>query len=193
MKAIVGACRAGDIPGDVVLVISNRPDAPGIEWAREQGIPTRVLSHRDYDDRRAHDEAVVTELRAARVEWVCLAGYMRLLSAFFVQSFPERILNIHPSLLPAFPGLDAQKQAWDYGVRWTGCTVHLVDVELDHGPIVAQEVVSVADCRSAEDLADAILQREHGLYPKALGRLLSEEWVVRDRRLVFVGALTENS
>lgn len=185
MKTIVEACRLGEVPAHVALVISNRPDAAGIDWARDQGLECRVIPHRNFEDREAHDRAVVGELSAGGVEWVCLAGYMRLLSPVFVEAFPERILNIHPSLLPAFPGLHAQQQAWDYGVRWTGCTVHLVDSDLDHGPIVEQMVVPVESRASVEELEGAILDEEHRLYVRALRRLLSEGWGVEGRRVVF--------
>jgi phosphoribosylglycinamide formyltransferase-1 len=185
MKAIVEACRSGEVPAEVVRVISNRQDAAGIAWARDLGLECRVIPHRDYDNRESHDREVVAEMQTAGVEWVCLAGYMRLLSPLFVEAFPNRILNIHPSLLPAFPGLHAQKQAWDHGVRWTGCTVHLVDAELDHGPIVEQHVVPVAPHGALEDLEKAILEQEHQLYVRALQRLLSGGWRLEDRRIVF--------
>ena len=185
MKAIVEACRSGEIPAEVGLVISNRSDAAGIAWARDQGLKCRVIPHRDFENRGSHDRAVVEELQTADIEWVCLAGYMRLLSPLFVEAFPNRILNIHPSLLPAFPGLHAQKQAWDYGVRWTGCTVHMVDAELDHGPIVEQHAVSVAPHGALEDLETAILEQEHQLYVRALRRLFSGPWSLENRRIVF--------
>lgn len=185
MKAIVEACRSGKVPAEVTRVISNRPDAAGIAWARDQGLECRVIPHRDYQDREAHDRAVVTELKVADVQWVCLAGYMRLLSPWFVETFPQRILNIHPSLLPAFPGLDAQKQAWNYGVRWTGCTVHLVDAELDHGPIVDQQGVSVESCASPEEVKAVIIEKEHRLYVRAIRSLLLKDWRVEGRRIVF--------
>ena len=143
MKSIVAACEAGDVPAEVAIVISNRADAPGLEWAIEHGLTTALLPHTDYSGREAHDRAVVERLREAEVEWVCLAGYMRLLSALFVDAFRDRILNIHPALLPSFPGLHGQQQAWEYGVKVSGCTVHFVDRELDHGPIVVQRTVAV--------------------------------------------------
>ncbi len=185
MKAIVEACESGEVPAAVARVISNRQDAAGIGWARGRGLECRVLPQKDFESREAHDRAIVAELQAAGVQWVCLAGYMRLLSPLFVEAFPKRILNIHPSLLPAFPGLHAQEQAWDYGVRWTGCTVHVVDAELDHGPIVEQQVVPVEPHASVEQLEDAILDEEHRLYLRALRRLLSESWHVEGRRIVF--------
>ncbi len=186
MQAIVTACERGEVPAEVALVVSSKASAPGIAWAAEQGIPTAILPHREYPTRQEHDRAVVEALRTAGVEWVCLAGYMRLLSPFFVESYTERILNIHPSLLPAFPGLDAQLQAWEYGVKVSGCTVHLVDAELDHGPIVVQRAVPVFDTDDAETLAARILEQEHLAYPEAIRRLLTEPWSLEGRRVLFL-------
>jgi phosphoribosylglycinamide formyltransferase 1 len=186
MQAIVRACRAGRIPGEVALVVSNKASAPGLTWAAENGIPTSVLPHRDYASRKEHDAAVVSALRQAGVEWVCLAGYMRLLSPSFLAAFEQRVLNIHPSLLPAFPGLDAQRQAWEYGVRISGCTVHFVDQELDHGPIVVQRSVRVEDGDTADFLAARILSQEHEAYPDALHLLLTQPWRIEDRRVVVL-------
>ncbi len=185
MRAIVAACGDGTIPAEVALVVSNRASAEGVAWAAEHGLTTRVLSHREFPSREAHDLAVVEELRDAGVEWVCLAGYMRLLSAAFLEAFPGRILNIHPSLLPAFPGLDAQRQAWEYGVRVSGCTVHLVDAELDHGPIVVQRAVPLEGVSTSEALAARILEQEHAAYPEALRRLLTTSWHLEGRRVIF--------
>jgi phosphoribosylglycinamide formyltransferase-1 len=185
MKSIVAACESGEVPAQVALVISNKADAPGIGWAREHGLETAVLCHQDHSDREAHDRAVVARLREASVEWVCLAGYMRLLSAVFVQAYPMRILNIHPALLPAFPGLHGQRQACDYGVKVSGCTVHLVDLELDHGPIVVQRTVPVLDDDDEDRLAARILVEEHRAYPEALHRLLAGPWRIVGRRVVF--------
>jgi phosphoribosylglycinamide formyltransferase-1 len=148
-------------------------------------LETAVLCHQDHSDREAHDRAVVARLREASVEWVCLAGYMRLLSAVFVQAYPLRILNIHPALLPAFPGLHGQRQACDYGVKVSGCTVHLVDLELDHGPIVVQRTVPVLDDDDEDRLAARILVEEHRAYPEALHRLLAGPWRIVGRRVVF--------
>lgn len=187
MKSIVRACAAGSVPAEVALVVSNRADAPGLEWARQHGLETAVLSHRGYSSREDHDRAIVTRLGDARVEWVCLAGYMRLLSPVFVGAFSGRILNIHPSLLPAFPGLHAQEQAWSHGVRVSGCTVHLVDVELDHGPIVVQRAVEVRYGDTVESLEGRILEQEHLAYPEAIRLLLELTWSVEGRRVVFQG------
>jgi len=185
MRAIVEACRKDRVPAEVAVVISNRASAAGLEWAEDRGIPTRVLSHRDHGSREEHDAAVVAALREHGVGWVCLAGYMRLLSADFVEAFPERILNIHPSLLPAFPGLDAQRQALEYGVKVSGCTVHLVDAELDHGPIVVQRAVPVLEDDTVESLSARILEQEHQAYPEALGLLLGGDWGIEGRRVRF--------
>lgn len=187
MKSIVRACASGFLPAEVALVLSNRRDAPGLEWAREKGLETAVLSHRKFASREDHDRAVVARLAAAAVDWVCLAGYMRLLSQEFVAAYTHRILNIHPSLLPAFPGLHAQQQAWDHGVRVTGCTVHLVDAQLDHGPIVVQRSVEVCEGDTVESLADRILEQEHLAYPEAIRALLKRSWAVEGRRVVFRG------
>jgi len=183
--AIVRACEDGTIPAEVALVVSNKASAPGIAWASGHGLATAVLSHQDYPTREDHDRAVVGALREAGVEWVCLAGYMRLLSPYFVSSYERRILNIHPSLLPAFPGLDAQHQAWEYGVRVSGCTVHLVDAELDHGPIVVQRAVPVRETDDADALAARILEQEHRAYPEAIRRLVTEAWSLDGRRVLF--------
>jgi phosphoribosylglycinamide formyltransferase-1 len=185
MKSIVAACEGGEVPAEVAIVISNRADAPGIEWAAEHGLETAILSHRDYPDREAHDLAIVEQLDEAKVEWVCLAGYMRLLSAAFVSAYPNRILNIHPALLPSFPGLHGQEQAWKYGVKVSGCTVHLVDLELDHGPIVIQRSVPVLDDDDEERLSARILEQEHIAYPEALRALLTQSWSLDGRRVIF--------
>lgn len=185
MQAIVRACDAGLVPAEVALIVSNRADAAGLDWARDHGLATAVLSHRNFGSREEHDRATVEALRSADVEWVCLAGYMRLLSHVLVDAFPHRILNIHPSLLPAFPGLNAQRQALEYGVAVSGCTVHLVDLQLDHGPIVAQRVVEVLPTDSVADLEARILSQEHALYPLALAALLEHPWRLLGRRLIF--------
>jgi len=185
MKAIVSACQSGEIGADVVIVVSNRLEAPGIEWANHHGLETAVIPHRGYSCREDHDAAVVTRLREAAVDWVCLAGYMRLLSPLFIAAFPGRILNIHPSLLPAFPGLNAQHQALEYGVRVTGCTVHLVDTELDHGPIIEQRTIEVRDSDTGESLSKRLIVEEHRCYVQALGKLLSGRYTVKGRRLRF--------
>ena len=182
--ALHGAIERGEIPAEIVLVASNLPDAPGLARAANLGIPTFALSHRGMG-RREHDQAMVEALRKAEVEWVCLAGYMRLLSPGFVSAFAQRILNIHPSLLPAFPGLGAQAQAWEHGARVAGCTLHFVDEDLDSGPIIVQRSVDVEDGDTPESLAARILKEEHLAYPEGLRRLLLEPWKIEGRRVVW--------
>ena len=184
--ALHDAMRRGELPAEIALVASNLAEAPGLARARERGLPTAVIPHRGKPDRASHEAKVLAALREAGVEWVCLAGYMRLLSPVFLSAFPRRVLNIHPSLLPAFPGTDAQDQALTHGVKVTGCTVHLVDEGLDSGPIVVQRTVPVRDDDTAETLAARILEQEHQAYPEALRRLLTEPWELRGRRLVFL-------
>ncbi len=184
MKSITAACEAGEVPAEVAVVISNRADAPGIAWAAARGMATSIIPHEKYPDREAHDRAVVERLREAAVEWVCLAGYMRLLSAFFVDAFRDRILNIHPALLPSFPGLHGQRQAWAHGVKTAGCTVHFVDLELDHGPIVVQRPVPVLPDDDEDSLARRILEQEHVAFPEALRLLLGGPWRIDGRRVV---------
>ncbi len=185
MQSIARACSSGEIPAEVAVVISNRADAAGLEWAAAHGIATAVYSHKDFDSREAHDGAMVQRLEESGVEWVCLAGYMRLLSSVLIDAFPNRVLNIHPSLLPSFPGLHGQRDAFEYGVAVSGCTVHLVDIELDHGPIVVQRAVPVEGCGDAEALSNRILDEEHRAYPEALRRLLGEPWLLDGRRVTF--------
>ena len=189
--ALHAAMASGQVPAEVALVVSNVADAPGLVKARELGLPAVALPHRGEPDRRAHEAKVDAALRAAGVEWVCLAGYMRLLSPGFVAAWPWRILNIHPSLLPAFPGVDAQAQALAHGVKVTGCTVHFVDAGLDSGPIVVQRTVPVLDGDTARSLSARILEQEHEAYPEALRRLLAEPWRVEGRRLTFGEASEE--
>jgi phosphoribosylglycinamide formyltransferase-1 len=184
-RALHDAMARGALPATIALVVSNRADAPGLAAARELGLETALLPHRGEPSREAHDRKIVEALSARGVEWVCLAGYMRLLSSELIRSFPQRILNIHPSLLPAFPGLDAQRQALEYGVSVSGCTVHLVDEELDHGPIVVQRAVAVESSDSVDTLSARILEQEHRAYPDALRALLTRPWRVEGRRLSF--------
>jgi phosphoribosylglycinamide formyltransferase 1 len=184
-RALQEAVDAGGIPGRIVLVVSNVPGAGGLEAAAAAGVATEVIPHRGEPDREAHEQKVLAALDRARVEWVCLAGYMRLLSTRFVERYRWRILNIHPSLLPSFPGLEVHRQALDYGVRISGCTVHLVDAGLDSGPIVVQRAVPVLDDDTPASLAARILVEEHRAYPEALGRLLREPWRLDGRRVRF--------
>ena len=175
MVAIVDAVAGGEIPGaEVAVVISDKVDAAGLEKVREHGVAT-VVVERNGRPRVEHDAEITGELRKRGVELVCLAGYMRLLSAEFVQAFPNRIINIHPSLLPSFPGLDAQKQAFEAGVKVTGCTVHYVDELLDHGPVILQKEVPVLDGDTVETLAERILESEHKLYVAAVRELARKQ------------------
>lgn len=175
------------MPAEIVLVLSNVADAPGLGRARELGLPAAAVPSAGEPSRAAHEAKVLAALAGARAEWICLAGYMRLLSPDFVARYRHRILNVHPSLLPAFPGVDAQRQALEHGVRVAGCTVHLVDEGLDSGPIVVQRAVEVTDGDDEASLAARILAEEHRAYPAALARLLGEPWRVEGRRLVFGG------
>ena len=187
LQAIIDAIAAGTLDARIGVVVSNRPEAAGLERARRAGIETLCLGHRDYASREDYDGALVSALRARDVGLVCLAGFMRLLSPVFVAAFPNAILNIHPSLLPAFPGLEAQHQAWAHGVKVSGATVHLVDRDLDAGPIVLQRAVPVLDEDTAETLSARILEQEHLLYPEAIGLVLSGGWAVEGRRFLARG------
>jgi phosphoribosylglycinamide formyltransferase 1 len=185
--AIVESIHAGRLKGaEITVVISNVAEAAGLAKARELGLKTAVFVSKGRK-REDHDADVIACLRAYGVDLVCLAGYMRLLSPQFVAAFPRRILNIHPSLLPAFPGLDAQEQAFNYGVKVTGCTVHFVDEELDHGAIVVQRAVPVLETDDAHSLAQRILNEEHIAYTEAIARVVSGEYEVRGRRYVKTG------
>jgi phosphoribosylglycinamide formyltransferase 1 len=182
--AIADSLAAGRIPNtEIAVIISNKADAPGLAAARERGL-TALAIEANGRKRAEHDAAIIAALQQHRVELVCLAGYMRLLSPGFIQAFPQRILNIHPSLLPAFPGLDAQQQAFDYGVKIAGCTVHFVDEQLDHGVILLQRAIAVLETDDARTLSERILAEEHIAYTEAIARVLSGEYVVEGRRYV---------
>ncbi len=172
LQAILDAIRDRRLDARVGVVISNVASAPGLDRARSAGVPTAVLSHREYPSREEFDTALVDRLRSYEVDLVCLAGFMRLLSPVFVRAFSGRILNIHPSLLPSFPGLHAQRQALEHGVKVTGATVHLVDEELDHGKILVQRVVPVLEGDDEESLTARILEQEHQIYPEAIALVL---------------------
>ena len=184
LQSIIDAIRQGRLDAQIVLVISNRADAAGLERAREADIETAVLLPRDYSARDQYDSAVVQMLRAKKVDVVCLAGFMRLVGPSLLSAFADRILNIHPSLLPSFPGLHAQRQALEYGVRVSGATVHLVTAELDGGPIIRQAAVPVLDDDTEETLAARILVEEHRIYPEAIQQLLDGGWSLEGRRFV---------
>lgn len=169
LGAILSAIDAGILPAHVALVISNKADAAGLQRAQEAGVPTRVIPHGGHPDRAAFDAALVAALREAGVELCVLAGFMRLLTPTFLDAFPNRVVNIHPALLPAFPGVDAQAQALAYGARVTGCTVHFVDAGTDTGPVIAQSVTPILDGDTRDTLAARLLPQEHALLVKALG------------------------
>ncbi|HMF89136.1 MAG TPA: phosphoribosylglycinamide formyltransferase [Candidatus Angelobacter sp.] len=182
-EAIADSIQDGRLKAEIAIVISNRADAPGLESARRRGLKTRLIPSKGRV-REEHDAEVAAALKEAGVDFICLAGYMRLLSPEFVRAFPNRILNIHPSLLPAFPGLDAQKQAVEHGVKISGCTVHFVDEHLDHGPIILQKAVPVLDGDDDHTLAARILKQEHLAYSEALRRLVSDEIEVQGGKVV---------
>jgi len=181
-EAIARNVQAGRIPAEIAVVISNKADAQGLATAREMGLATRFIPSKG-KEREAFDREVVAVLREFQVDLVCLAGFMRILSPYFIREFPQRILNIHPALLPAFPGEEAQRQALEYGVKFSGCTVHLVDEGVDSGPIVCQAVVPVRDDDTAETLAVRILQEEHRVYSEAICLLLEDRIHIEGRRV----------
>jgi phosphoribosylglycinamide formyltransferase-1 len=182
LQALIDAVADGRLAARLAVVISNHADAQGLDRARRAGIETLAFSHRDYPTRVAFEEVLARELLARRVQLVCLAGFMRLLGPTFLNAFPNAILNIHPSLLPAFRGVDAQRQAWEYGTKVAGATVHIVNGELDGGPIVMQRAIAVEDGDSAETLAARILAVEHAIYPEAVARVLAGGWTIDGRR-----------
>jgi phosphoribosylglycinamide formyltransferase-1 len=183
-EALADSVASGRISGaEIALVLSNREAAVGIEKAKARGLATRVIPSKGLE-REAYDRQVVAALREVKVDLVCLAGYMRLLSPYFVAAYPQKILNIHPSLLPSFPGLEAQKQALDYGVKYAGCTVHFVDENLDAGPIIIQSVVPVEDGDTEETLAARILKEEHKIYSEAVKIVLDGNYRISGRRVV---------
>jgi phosphoribosylglycinamide formyltransferase 1 len=182
--ALADSIDAARIPNaEIALVLSNREGAPGIDRAKERGLPTRVISSKGLE-REVYDRQVVAALQEAKVDLICLAGYMRLLSPYFVAAFPDRILNIHPSLLPSFPGLESQRQALEYGVKFAGCTVHFVDENLDAGPIVLQSVVEVKDDDTDATLSERILKEEHRIYSEAVKIILAGNFKISGRRVI---------
>lgn len=188
LQSIIDAIAAGTLDAVIAVVVSNKVDAPGLRRAEEAGIPRVVLRVKDYGDRDAYDRAIVDTLRPYDVGLVCLAGFMRLIGAPLLAAYPQRILNVHPSLLPAFPGLAAQCQAFQHGVAVTGVTVHLVNGELDAGPIVAQKAVPVLPQDTVETLSARILIEEHRLYPDAIGIVLDGGWRIEGRRFILPDA-----
>jgi phosphoribosylglycinamide formyltransferase-1 len=188
LQALIDAAQAGRLGGDIAVVISNVEAAQGLERARAVGIPAVFRDHRGRS-REDFDQEIAGILRRHEVELVCLAGFMRLLSAAFVRAFAGRIVNVHPSLLPAFPGREAQRQAFEHGVKVAGATVHLVDESLDNGPIVMQEAVPVLETDDVESLTSRILDAEHRIYPRAVAALLAGRYRLDGRRIVFEGAM----
>ena len=184
LQALSDAIRDRRLDATIAVVISNREDAQGLERARAAGIEAVTISHQGWPSREDHDRAIVRQLRARDVGLVCLAGYMRLVGTPMLEAYPQAILNIHPSLLPAFPGIDAQRQAIEHGVRFSGVTVHFVTSELDNGPIVLQRSVPVLDNDTPESLAARILVEEHTAYPEAVGIVLAGGWRIEGRRFV---------
>jgi phosphoribosylglycinamide formyltransferase-1 len=187
LQAIIDAIAATTLHAKVAIVISNTHDAPGLERAKRAGIETLVLDHTDkraFPTREDFDRELVRQLNAREVALVCLAGFMRLLSPVFINAFPNAILNIHPSLLPAFPGINAQYQAWQHGVQFTGVTVHLVTAELDGGPIILQQVVPVHEDDDADTLSARVLEQEHRVYPEAIQIVLNGKWRLEGRRFL---------
>lgn len=184
LMAILDRIAAGELDARVALVISNRPDAPGVAAAGKRSVETMVLDHRDSPDRESHDRRMAEALESRGVQLVCLAGYMRLLSSWFIDRFRHRILNIHPSLLPAFPGVTAQRDALEHGVKIAGCTVHFVDETMDTGPIVLQQAVPVLDDDTADTLADRILEQEHRIYSRAIALYFTGNLRIEGRHVV---------
>lgn len=187
-EALAESVTAGRIPGaEIVMVISNQPEALGLKRAEARGIATRLIPSKGLQ-REAYDRLVVAALEEHKVDLICLAGYMRLLSPYFVAAFPKKILNIHPSLLPSFPGLESQKQALEHGVKFAGCTVHFVDENLDAGPIILQAVVPVLDSDDEHTLAERILKEEHRIYSEAVKIILEGKWRIEGRRVLRTDA-----
>jgi phosphoribosylglycinamide formyltransferase 1 len=184
LHAIADAIRAGALDASIAVVLSDRPGAAGLSIARDAGIDSRCLRPSQYGTREAYDAALAATLEASEVDLVCLAGFMRLVGAPLLDAFPRRILNIHPSLLPAFPGLEAQRQALEHGVRVSGATVHFVNAGLDAGPIVAQTAVPVLDADTVETLSARILLEEHRIYPMAIAQVLDGGWRIDGRRFI---------
>jgi phosphoribosylglycinamide formyltransferase-1 len=183
-EAIALNVQAGKVPAEIAVVISNREDAPGLETARKMGLTTRFIPSKG-KEREAFDREVVAVLKEFQVDLVCLAGFMRILSPYFIREFPRRILNIHPALLPAFPGLEVQKQAIEYGVKFSGCTVHIVDEGVDTGPIVCQAVVPILDDDTPEALAARILKEEHRIYSEAVCLMVEDRIRIEGRRVLL--------
>ena len=189
LQALIGAIEAGKLDAKIEVVLSNKADAYGLTRAQKHGVPTAVLNHKDFSSREAYDQAAVALLRERGVELVALAGFMRLLSPVFVKAFSNRIMNIHPALLPSFPGLNVQQKALEHGARFSGCTVHFVNEECDEGPIIIQAVVPVFSDDTSEALAARILEQEHRIYPRAIQLYAEGRLKVVGRRVLVDGAV----
>ena len=187
LQSIIDQCQQQQIDAEIVLVLCNNPEAGALDRAEKAGLQNLCINHRDFSDRQSFDQAVISALQEAGVELVVLAGFMRIISEVFIAAFPQRIINIHPALLPAFPGLHVQKKALDYGARFAGCTVHFVDGGVDTGPIIIQAVVPILEDDTEETLAARILQQEHKIYPKAI-QLIAEGRVTIEGRRVYIEA-----
>jgi len=185
MQALIEAAKEADYPAKIACVISNDPTAAGLERAREAGVPTHIVNHREYNDRQKFEEALDAKLTGEGVQLVCLAGFMRILTPWFVERWRDRLINIHPSLLPAFPGLDTHKKAVEAGVKFSGCTVHFVRAEMDHGPILIQAAVPLLAGDTEQKLATRVLEAEHKIYPEAV-RLIAEGRVNIHEEQVFI-------
>lgn len=185
MVSLIKAMAQEDYPAKCVLVVSNNPKAEGINKANELGVKTSIINHRDFSTREEHERKIVETIKEVKGEIVCLAGYMRLLSPYFVNEFKNKILNIHPALLPSFPGLDVQKKALEWGVRFTGCTVHIVDEDCDNGPILLQAVVPIFPNDTVQTISDRILKYEHKIYPLSLKLFCEDKFTIEGRRAIL--------
>lgn len=192
LQSIIDACASNSIDAEVALVISNNPDAGALKRAADAGLHHVCINHRDFSSRENFDHAVVTALKEAGVELVCLAGFMRLITEDFLSVFPGRVMNIHPALLPAFPGLDVQRKAIDYGARFSGCTVHFVDAGVDTGPVIIQAVVPILDDDTPDTLAARILRQEHKVYPRAIQLFAEGRLKIEGRRVRVDAAPNED-
>jgi len=193
LQSIIDQCQQNSIDAEIVLVLCNNPGAGALERAEKANLPNTCINHRDFADRQSFDQAVVATLKDAGVELVVLAGFMRIISDVFVNAFPNRIINIHPALLPAFPGLHVQQKALEYGARFSGCTVHFVDTGVDTGPIIIQAVVPVQDDDTEETLAARILKQEHIIYPKAIQLIAEDRVRIEGRRVLISGDAAEET
>lgn len=185
LQAIIDAAEQGEISALIKVVISDNPEAFALERTRRNGIDAKIVERKNFDSRLKFEKEIVKTLKSHKVDLVCLAGFMRIIGKTILDAFPDRIMNIHPALLPSFPGLDAQKQAFDYGVKVTGCTVHFVDREVDHGPIICQESIPVREDDTDETLRKRILEKEHAIYPRAI-QMFSEDRLKIENRRVYI-------